>query len=60
MASDLDDLADTEQQLCEVLAAYFEAVKDGWHPSARPGWLVTQTWPTNWSRSWRNRTGCCG
>ena len=25
MASDLDDLADPERRLCEVLAAYFEA-----------------------------------
>jgi hypothetical protein len=29
MASELDDLADAEQRLCEVLAAYFEAAKAG-------------------------------
>ena len=32
MASDLDDLAEPERRLCEVLAAYFEAVKAGSAP----------------------------
>ncbi len=47
MANDLDDLADPERRLCEVLAAYFEAVKAGQAPSARPGWPAIRTWPTN-------------
>src|SRR5690348_3039132 len=32
MANDLDDLADPERRLCEVLAAYFEAARAGQAP----------------------------
>ncbi len=39
MASDLDDLADPERRLCEVLAAYFDAVKAGEAPE-RDLWLA--------------------
>jgi WD40 repeat protein len=39
MASELDDLADPERRLCEVLAAYFEAVKAGQTPE-REAWLA--------------------
>ncbi len=39
MASDLDGLPDQEVQLCEVLAAYFEAVKAGQAPD-RAAWLA--------------------
>src|SRR5947209_2736522 len=39
MASDLDDLADPERQLCEILAAYFEADKAGRAPD-RAAWLA--------------------
>jgi tetratricopeptide (TPR) repeat protein len=39
MVSDLDDLNDPERRLCEVLAAYFEAVKAGQAPE-REVWLA--------------------
>ena len=39
MASDLDDLAEPERRLCEILAAYFEAVKAGNAPE-RGAWLA--------------------
>jgi WD40 repeat protein len=39
MANDLDDLPDSEQRLCEVLAAYFEAEKAGQAPD-RAAWLA--------------------
>jgi tetratricopeptide (TPR) repeat protein len=39
MASDLDDLAEPERRLCEVLAAYFEADKAGQAPG-RAAWLA--------------------
>jgi tetratricopeptide (TPR) repeat protein/predicted Ser/Thr protein kinase len=39
MASDLDDLNDPERWLCEVLAAYFEAVEAGKAPE-RGAWLA--------------------
>ncbi len=39
MTSELDDLADPERRLCEVLAAYFEAAKAGQAPE-REAWLA--------------------
>jgi len=38
MADDLDDLDDPERRLCEVLAAYFEAVKAGQAQGQRALW----------------------
>src|SRR6185437_619257 len=37
--SDLDELADPEQRLCEALASYFEAAQAG-HVPDRDAWLA--------------------